>query len=293
MVCDGLDAFAEGYRRGLGTAEIHALSRVDPWFLENIRQIVDMRSRLMEMAKQGLSPKDWDADLLKEVKEYGFSDVHLGRLFRAEEEGIRRIRKTGGVEPVYKLVDTCAAEFEAYTPYYYSTYETECEARPSRRRKVVILGGGPNRIGQGIEFDYCCVHAAFALRDAGFETIMVNSNPETVSTDYDTSDKLYCHTYSATTQQVRNAFNTAMGRELLDLWTGWHAIGPALRPKYERFVVLANEGAKELGFADYVAQGERILKGLKIASKGDYVLLLSGQGIQAQPTNSIVVHRVR
>ena len=182
---------AEAFNRGISLNRIYELTRIDPWFLHHIRQIVDMRSRLMEMAKQGLSPKDWDADLLKEVKEYGFSDVQIGRLFRTEEEGIRRIRKAGGVEPVYKLVDTCAAEFEAYTPYYYSTYEQENEIRRSDRKKVVILGGGPNRIGQGIEFDYCCVQASFALREMGIESIMVNSNPETVSTDYDTSDKLY------------------------------------------------------------------------------------------------------
>jgi carbamoyl-phosphate synthase large subunit len=142
------------------------LTRIDPWFLYHIRQIVDMRTRLMDMARQGLSPKDWDADLLKRIKEYGFSDVQLARLFRTDEEAIRRIRKRG-VEPVYKLVDTCAAEFEAYTPYYYSTYEQENEIRRSDRKKVVILGGGPNRIGQGIEFDYCCVQASFALRKWG------------------------------------------------------------------------------------------------------------------------------
>ncbi|MCX5878028.1 MAG: carbamoyl-phosphate synthase large subunit, partial [Deltaproteobacteria bacterium] len=182
---------AEAFNRGIPLNRIYELTRIDPWFLHHIRQIVDMRARLMEMDKQGLSPKDWDADFLKEVKGYGFSDVQLGRLFRTEEEGIRQIRKTVGVEPVYKLVDTCAAEFEAYTPYYYSTYEQENEIRRSGRKKVVILGGGPNRIGQGIEFDYCCVQASFALREMGIESIMVNSNPETVSTDYDTSDKLY------------------------------------------------------------------------------------------------------
>jgi carbamoyl-phosphate synthase large subunit len=182
---------AEAFNRGIAVNRVYELTRIDPWFLHHIRQIVDMRASLMEMATQGLSPKDWDADLLKQVKEYGFSDVQLGRLFKTEEEAIRQIRKTGGVEPVYKLVDTCAAEFEAYTPYYYSTYEQENEIRRSDRKKVVILGGGPNRIGQGIEFDYCCVQASFALREMGIESIMVNSNPETVSTDYDTSDKLY------------------------------------------------------------------------------------------------------
>ena len=182
---------AEAFNRGMSLDRIYELTRIDPWFLHHIRQIVEMRAKLMEMAKQGLPPQDWHADLLKQVKEYGFSDVQLGRLFATEEEGIRRIRKIAGVEPVYKLVDTCAAEFQAYTPYYYSTYEQENEIRRSSRKKVVILGGGPNRIGQGIEFDYCCVQASFALREMGIESIMVNSNPETVSTDYDTSDKLY------------------------------------------------------------------------------------------------------
>ena len=182
---------AEAFNRGMSLDRIYELTRIDPWFLHHIRQIVEMRAKLMEMAKQGLPPQDWHADLLKQVKEYGFSDVQLGRLFATEEEGIRRIRKIAGVEPVYKLVDTCAAEFQAYTPYYYSTYEQENEIRRSSRKKVVILGGGPNRIGQGIEFDYCCVQASFALREMGIESILVNSNPETVSTDYDTSDKLY------------------------------------------------------------------------------------------------------
>ncbi len=128
---------------------------------------------------------------LREAKRLGFSDRYLGGLWNLPEEEIRRRRYDAGIVPVYKLVDTCAAEFEAYTPYYYSTYETEDETRPSAKPKVVILGGGPNRIGQGIEFDYCCVHASFALREEGYESIMVNSNPETVSTDYDTSDKLF------------------------------------------------------------------------------------------------------
>ena len=182
---------AEAFNRGMSVERVYELTRIDPWFLHHVQQIVNVQKTLIEMAEKGRSPEEWDSDFLKQIKAYGFSDVLLARLFRREEEGIRKIRQSKGVTPVYKLVDTCAAEFEAYTPYYYSTYEQENEIRPSQRKKVVILGGGPNRIGQGIEFDYCCVQASFALREMGIESIMVNSNPETVSTDYDTSDKLY------------------------------------------------------------------------------------------------------
>ena len=184
----------EAFNRGMSIEKIYALSSIDPWFLYHIQQIQEFESRLRQMALQGKGgegPEHWDPDFLKQVKEYGFSDVLLADIFGVTEESIRQSRKSKGVEPVYKLVDTCAAEFEAYTPYYYSTYEQENEIRSSKKRKVVILGGGPNRIGQGIEFDYCCVHASFALREMGIESIMVNSNPETVSTDYDTSDRLY------------------------------------------------------------------------------------------------------
>ena len=170
---------------------IYQLTHIDPWFLYHIRQICEMEERVKDLSRRGLHLKTWDRDFLKQVKEYGYSDFQLATLFRTEEQAVRKIRASMAVKPVYKLVDTCAAEFEAYTPYYYSTYEQENEIRASSRRKVVILGGGPNRIGQGIEFDYCCVQASFALREMGIESIMVNSNPETVSTDYDTSDKLY------------------------------------------------------------------------------------------------------
>ena len=181
----------EAFNRSMSIEKIHELSSIDPWFLFHIQQIQAFESRLREMALQGERPDNWDPDFLKQVKEYGFSDVQLAAIFNTTEEAVRQVRKSKGVEPVYKLVDTCAAEFEAFTPYYYSTYEQENEIRTSHKRKVVILGGGPNRIGQGIEFDYCCVHAAMALREMDIESIMVNSNPETVSTDYDTSDRLY------------------------------------------------------------------------------------------------------
>ena len=176
----------EALRRGMSLERIYELSHIDPWFLHNFRQIIEKGEELKETGFNRL-----DHESLYRAKQYGFSDVQLANITGTSEEDIRALRKDKKVEPVYKLVDTCAAEFESYTPYYYSTYEQEDEARISDRKKIMILGGGPNRIGQGIEFDYCCVHASFALREIGVESIMVNSNPETVSTDYDTSDKLY------------------------------------------------------------------------------------------------------
>ena len=177
-------AIGEAYRRGLGTREIHELSAIDPWFLDNMRQIVEYESVIIGA---GLG----DPDVMRRAKQMGFADKRIALLTGVDESEVRRVRLQAGIKPVYKMVDTCAAEFVAHTPYLYSTYEEEDEAPPTPREKVVILGSGPNRIGQGIEFDYACVHAAFALRDAGVEAIMVNCNPETVSTDYDTSDRLY------------------------------------------------------------------------------------------------------
>ena len=177
-------AIAEAYRRGLGTEELHALTGIDPWFLDNMREIVALEPRI---AGAGLA----DAGVLRRAKQMGFSDVRIAQLTGATEHEVREARVRAGIRPVYKMVDTCAAEFVAHTPYLYSTYEEEDEAPPTPRDKVIILGSGPNRIGQGIEFDYACVHAAFALKEVGVEAIMVNCNPETVSTDYDTSDRLY------------------------------------------------------------------------------------------------------
>jgi carbamoyl-phosphate synthase large subunit len=179
-------AIAEAFRRGVTVEEVQRRSAIDPWFLRNLRELVEWEGDLEEARSE---PER--RALLRPAKQAGFSDRRLAQLWGVGEQAVRELRHAAGVRPVYKRVDTCAAEFEAFTPYLYSTYEDECEARPSQRRKIMILGGGPNRIGQGIEFDYCCVHAVFALRDAGFETIMVNCNPETVSTDYDTSDRLY------------------------------------------------------------------------------------------------------
>jgi carbamoyl-phosphate synthase large subunit len=181
----------EAFKKGLSIERVYELTRIDPWFLFHIKQIYIMEERLRDMGRRGVGPEGWAPDFFKQVKEYGFSDVQLAVLFQKDENAIREIRRSKGLRPVYKLVDTCAAEFEAYTPYYYSTYEQENEIRKTDKRKVIILGGGPNRIGQGIEFDYCCVQASFALKEMGIESIMINSNPETVSTDYDISDKLY------------------------------------------------------------------------------------------------------
>jgi len=182
----------DAFRSGMTIEQIHELTYIDPWFLYNIRQIIEMEQTLIA-AKDLLAKAAGDelSDLLRQAKQYGFSDKRLATLWDSNEKQVRALRKERGVSPVYKRVDTCGAEFEAFTPYLYSTYEEECEAAPSDRKKIMILGGGPNRIGQGIEFDYCCVHGVFALADDGFETIMVNCNPETVSTDYDTSDRLY------------------------------------------------------------------------------------------------------
>ena len=176
------DAFAQGFT----IEEVHALTKIDPWFLAQVKEIVDIELQLDTMTLG-----DLDAETLRTLKEKGYSDRRLGYLLETTEHEIRKLRHSLGVRPVYKRVDTCAAEFATQTAYLYSTYEDECEAQPSDRKKIIVLGGGPNRIGQGIEFDYCCVHASFALREDGFETIMVNCNPETVSTDYDTSDRLY------------------------------------------------------------------------------------------------------
>ncbi|MBM4023941.1 MAG: carbamoyl-phosphate synthase large subunit [Planctomycetes bacterium] len=183
---DKLWYVAEALRQNMPVAEIFALTKIDPWFLNNIKDIIELEAQLV--ARKGALP---EKALLEQAKQYGFSDKYLASVAGVSELDLRRHRQSLGIDCVYKTVDTCGAEFEATTPYLYSTYESECEANPTNRRKVIILGGGPNRIGQGIEFDYCCCHAALALREIGIESIMVNCNPETVSTDYDTSDRLY------------------------------------------------------------------------------------------------------
>ena len=194
-------------QKGMSIEEVSEISKIDIWFIDQIAQILELEDHLKSVAASSgtLGP-----ELLRQAKEYGFSDAQLAEILDKSEKDVRAMRKEMGIVATFKLVDTCAAEFEAYTPYYYSTYETEDEAlinnqkRKSKKKKIMILGGGPNRIGQGIEFDYCCCHAAFALKEMGFETIMVNSNPETVSTDYDTSDRLYFE--PLTFEDVMNVF---------------------------------------------------------------------------------------
>ena len=182
---------ADGLRLGFSNEELFALTKIDPWFLEQVRELLRFEEQLVDRSRN--KSAGIDEPLLWEAKELGFSDDRIAQLVGVTADSIRaqRLQASHSRGVTYKRVDTCAAEFEAYTPYLYSTYGSECEARPTNRKKVMILGGGPNRIGQGIEFDYCCVHASMALRDEGIETIMVNCNPETVSTDYDTSDRLY------------------------------------------------------------------------------------------------------
>jgi carbamoyl-phosphate synthase large subunit len=177
---------AEALRREISVDEIYGLTKIDPWFLNNIRDIIKLEKKI-----KAASLSKVNRTFMQNIKEYGFSDKYVASLMRVSEQQFREHRQKLNVSAVYKTVDTCGAEFEAKTPYLYSTFEKDCESNPTDKRKIVILGGGPNRIGQGIEFDYCCVHAAFALREIGIESIMINCNPETVSTDYDTSDRLY------------------------------------------------------------------------------------------------------
>src|SRR5262245_29501254 len=179
---------ADAYRLGMSTEEIFQLEAYDPWFLEKIRELVVTEAEIVGYAGK---LDELPSGTLRSWKEMGFADARIARLCGKSEADVRALRKSKNIEAVFNSVDTCGAEFQAFTPYLYSTYEGEDESKPTQRKKIIILGGGPNRIGQGIEFDYCCVHAAFALREEGYETIMVNCNPETVSTDYDTSDKLY------------------------------------------------------------------------------------------------------
>ena len=225
----------EAFKLGISVDEVHRLTAIDPWFLHHIQQLIQFEAEFKDPSfrKSVLE----DPEMLRFAKSWGFSDMRLAELTGTDEETVRQKRMEHRVIPVYKLVDTCAAEFEAYTPYYYSTYETEDEARASQRPLVMILGGGPNRIGQGIEFDYCCVHASFSLKEEEHDSIMVNSNPETVSTDYDTSDKLYFE--PLTREDVLHIMETEKPKGLIVQFGGQTPLNLA--------VPLANAGAAILG----------------------------------------------
>jgi len=264
---------AQALREGMSIQEIHDLTWIDPWFLENMKQIIDMEERIHAFHKNPaltlpLQRKGQERgenaelrEMLQEAKQYGFSDRRIAQLLDVREQDVRNLRRYFTICAVYKMVDTCAAEFAAYTPYLYSTYEVpflrkaesgrmkdetedlashpsmECEANPSTRKKIIILGSGPNRIGQGIEFDYCCVHAVFALREIGYETIMVNCNPETVSTDYDTADRLYFE--PLTIEDVLNIIETEKPEGVIVQFGGQTPLKLA--------VPLEREGIKILG----------------------------------------------
>ena len=260
---------AQALREGMSIQDIYELTWIDPWFLENIKQIIDMEEKIKVQSSsatadkvQSLSPEL--IEMMKEAKRYGFSDRRIAQLLNIQETDIRHLRHQNNIHAVYKMVDTCGAEFAAYTPYLYSTYEkpyykvtsnelsnppapplvkggeggfVECEANPSNRKKVIILGSGPNRIGQGIEFDYCCVHAVLALKELGYETIMINCNPETVSTDYDTADRLYFE--PLTIEDVLNIVETEKPEGIIVQFGGQTPLNLA--------VPLEKEGVKILG----------------------------------------------
>ena len=183
---DRMPALFEALRRGWDPSEVHRLTGIDRWFMFEMNTIIHIEEQL-----SGRFLEDVSAAELRRAKRLGIPDRYLARILATSEAAVRERRSTEGIMPVFKRVDTCAAEFESHTPYLYSTFEEECESGGAENERVIILGNGPNRIGQGIEFDYCCCHASFAVQDAGFTSVMVNNNPETVSTDYDTSDKLY------------------------------------------------------------------------------------------------------
>jgi len=229
-------------QHGWPIAEIYRLSRVDPWFLEQLQDVMEIQKEIEGQKLEDISP-----ELLRSFKEVALSDRRLAYLTEKSEDEVRAHRKNLGVVPVYKRVDTCGAEFESFTPYLYSTYESECEAAPTDRRKIMILGSGPNRIGQGIEFDYCCCHASFALRDAGFETIMVNCNPETVSTDYDTSDRLYFE--PLTFEDVMNIVDVEKPEGVIVQFGGQTPLNLAMR-LHEAGVPIIGTGADSIDLAE-------------------------------------------
>ncbi len=245
-------AVAEGLHRGWGVSEVSQLSSIDPWFVDQIAEIVEVRSEV-ELAGLG------DRDVLLEAKRFGFSDRQLAHLWGHTEDEVRAARAKFGVNRVYKTVDTCAAEFEAHTPYLYGTFEEESEVPAAERPRVVVLGSGPNRIGQGIEFDYCCVHAAFALRDAGYETVMVNCNPETVSTDYDTSNRLYFE--PLTTEDVLSVIEAEQPEAVIVQLGGQTPLNLA-RALHDRGVPIAGTSPASIELAEDREQFAELCKSL-------------------------------
>lgn len=252
-------------QKGMSVEDISKITCIDSWFIDNIRQIVELEKQIkgLKIKDSGLRSKiDLPAsNLLLKAKQYGFSDMQIAELIGSDELSVRKLRKKEGIEVTFKLVDTCAAEFEAYTPYYYSTYEKEDETRLSNKKKIMILGGGPNRIGQGIEFDYCCCHASFALKELGFETIMVNSNPETVSTDYDTSDKLYFE--PLTFEDVMNIVDKEKPDGVIVQFGGQTPLNLAKRLK-EANVPIIGTSVQSIDRAEDRDKFARVLKKLKI-----------------------------
>ncbi len=253
-------------QKGMTDRQIFNLTKFDPWFLDNMREIFELEAELKREAKR-IKGFNFDSraefkDLVLKAKQNGFSDVQLGTIFGISEEAFRGIRKTLGIKPVYKRVDTCAAEFEAYTPYLYSCYDEENENPVSKKKKAVILGGGPNRIGQGIEFDYCCVHGVFALREEGYEVSMVNCNPETVSTDYDTSDKLY---FEPLTLEDVLAISDAEGKDtgFIAQFGGQTPLKLAM-PLYHHKVRLMGTSPLSIDMAEDRKKFDKILGKLKI-----------------------------
>jgi len=260
-------------QKGYSVEKIHELTGIDPWFLENIKDIVEMEKEIVKASRHKSKSKiklkikirrrlKIKSETLLKAKQYGFSDAQIAELASSTELEVRNYRKHHFIKAVFRLVDTCAGEFEAYTPYYYSTYETKNEAISSKKKKIMILGGGPNRIGQGIEFDYCCCHAAFSLKELGYETIMVNSNPETVSTDYDTSDKLYFE--PLTFEDVMNIIDREAPDGVIVQFGGQTPLNLA-RKLEKAGVPIIGTSVKSIDVAEDRKKFSRLLKKLKIA----------------------------